>query len=126
MNITGAEWNESIAGLPGAHILQTWEWGQFKSHYGWQPLPQLWRDENGQVRAAALVLRRAMPGGFSVLYVPRGPLVDWNDRAWSRRVMGDLQALARKLGAIFIKIDPELILGYGVPGSETDVPGPAG
>ena len=124
MNISGAEWNERIAGLPGAHILQTWEWGDFKSQYGWQPFPQLWRDEHGQVRAAALVLRRAIPGGLSVLYVPRGPLLDWSDNVWSRRVIADLQALARKLRAIFIKIDPELITGFGVPGSNEDRPNP--
>ncbi len=124
MNISGQEWNESIAQLPGAHILQTWEWGQIKGEYGWQPIPQLWRDEQGQVRAAALVLRRAAPGGFSVLYVPRGPLVDWNDSVWSRRVTTDLQTLARKRKAIFIKMDPELVLGYGIPGSEEDLPNP--
>ncbi len=124
MNISGAEWNEKIAGLPGAHILQTWQWGELKGQYGWQPFPQLWHDEQGQVRAAALVLRRAVPGGLSVLYVPRGPLVDWNDRQWSQRVITDLQALARKMGAIFIKIDPELITGTGVPGSDEDQPNP--
>ena len=41
-------------------------------------------------------------------------------REWSRRVIEDLQTLARKQRAIFIKIDPELILGYGVPGTEED------
>jgi peptidoglycan pentaglycine glycine transferase (the first glycine) len=125
MNISGPEWNDSIADLPGAHILQTWEWGQFKGQYGWQPLPQLWRDERDRVRAAALVLRRAVPGGFSMLYVPRGPLVDWNDDEWSQRVIRDLQGLARKMGAIFIKLDPELILGYGVPGSDDSRINPA-
>lgn len=124
MNISGQEWNESIADLPGAHILQTWEWGQFKGLYGWKQIPQLWRDEQGRVRAAAMVLRRAIPGGLSVLYVPRGPLVDWNDGNWSRKVIADLQGLARKVGAIFLKVDPELILGYGIPGSDEDQPNP--
>jgi peptidoglycan pentaglycine glycine transferase (the first glycine) len=123
---TAETWDETIRGLPGAHILQTWEWGQFKAAYGWQPLPQVWHDEHGQVRAAALVLKRAVPGGLSVLYVPRGPLVDWSDAAWSHRVIADLQSLARKQGAIFIKMDPELILGTGIPGGEDDQPNPAG
>ncbi len=121
-----AEWDELIAKLPDAHILQTWEWGQFKAEYGWQVLPQVWRDAHEQVRAAALVLRRALPGGLRVLYVPRGPLVDWHDPEWSRRVISDLQTLSRKQGAIFIKMDPELILGTGLPGSETDQPDPLG
>jgi peptidoglycan pentaglycine glycine transferase (the first glycine) len=126
MSISAEEWDALIAGLPGAHILQTWEWGQFKAEYGWQPLPQVWRDDSGQVRAAAMVLRRSMPGGFSILYVPRGPLVDWADEEWSRRVIDELQSLARRLKAIFIKIDPELIMGYGIPGTKDEQPNPAG
>jgi hypothetical protein len=51
----GTSWNEIIAGLRGAHILQTWEWGQFKSFYGWQPLPQVWKDAQNRATAAALV-----------------------------------------------------------------------
>ena len=123
---SAVEWNAAIAGLPGAHILQSWEWAQFKGMTGWQPLPQLWRDAGGNVKAAAMVLRRAAPGGLSVLYVPRGPLVDWSDAAWAERVIGDLQALAKLQRAILIKMDPELILGYGVPGSPEEQPNLAG
>lgn len=125
-NMSGSEWNDTIRHLPGAHVLQSWEWADFKAYTGWQPLPQVWRDEQGQVRAAAMVLRRAIPGGLSVLYVPRGPVVNWSDPIWSRRVIEDLQALAKRQRAIFLKIDPELILGYGVPGTESDQPNPAG
>lgn len=120
------EWNATIAQLPGAHLLQTWEWAQFKADYGWHPLPKFWRDEHGTVRAAAMVLRRDAPGGLSVLYVPRGPLVDWHDPIWSLRVIEDLQALARQQRAILIKIDPEIRLGYGVPGTESETLDPAG
>ena len=35
-------WNEIIAGLPDPHLLQTWEWGQVKARYGWQPLYLVW------------------------------------------------------------------------------------
>lgn len=121
-----SQWNETIRQLPGAHILQTWNWGQFKAGYGWQPLPRLWRDDRGQVQAAALVLKRAVRGGLNILYAPRGPLVNWEDPVWVRRVLADLQQLARQQRAIFIKIDPELILGYGYPGSETEQANPLG
>ena len=31
-------WNATLAQLPYAHILQTWEWGEFKkSTTGWMP-----------------------------------------------------------------------------------------
>ena len=35
--LNAEQWNAAIADLPGAHILQTWEWGRVKSEFGWQP-----------------------------------------------------------------------------------------
>jgi lipid II:glycine glycyltransferase (peptidoglycan interpeptide bridge formation enzyme) len=117
----GQAWNSQIAHLPGAHILQTWEWGKLKEAYGWQMLPKVWQGPDGEIKAAALVLQRTIsPGGFAarlrVLYVPRGPLLDWSDQTWRVRVLDDLQFLARKQGAIFIKIDPEVVIARGIPG----------
>lgn len=117
-------WNEIIAALPGAGILQTREWARIKNATGWEAMPQLWKDANGNACAAALVLRRPIRlGGFAaklcVMYVPRGPLLDWEDAPLRARVLRDLQTLARKSGAIFIKIDPEVCLGSGLPGEES-------
>src|SRR5512139_2172892 len=94
-------WNQAIAGLPGAHVLQTWQWGQFKTGYGWSPSYYLWRDgdrDGGRVVAAALVLARSAPGGLKVLYLPRGPLLAWEDEGLRSRVLDDLQGLARQNG----------------------------
>jgi len=113
-------WNSEIAALPGAHILQTWEWGQFKAIYDWRPIPKIWRGEQDEIKAAAMVLQRSIrPAGFGpefkVLYVPRGPMLDWQDVELRQTVLADLKELAKKAGAIFIKIDPEVILGRGIP-----------
>ncbi len=115
------DWNALIARLPNPHLLQTLEWAQVKSTYGWRPYFLVW--DPPEPSAAALVLRRTIPiRGFaarlSVLYVPKGPLLDWGDSALRRRVLDDLQTFARRRGAIFLKIDPDVILGRGVPGSE--------
>lgn len=118
--LTGEDWNRTAAALEGAHLLQSWEWGQFKKAYGWQPLPRVWSDEQGTPRAAALTLQRTLaPLGLNVLYVPRGPLVDWTDAGWRTRVLAELETIARRRRAIFIKIDPEVVVGTGVPGQET-------
>ena len=36
-------------------------------------------------------------------------------------MLNDLQSFAKKQGAIFLKIDPDIVLGRGVPNSEEDV-----
>lgn len=122
-------WNELIASLPNPHLLQTWQWAEVKAKYGWKPMPFIWHSQlatpNSQPVAAAMVLKRTIPvGGFAkkmcVLYVPKGPLMDWSDAALRQRVLDDLQAYARRQGAIFVKIDPDVALGTGIPGGEED------
>ncbi|MEJ5225781.1 MAG: peptidoglycan bridge formation glycyltransferase FemA/FemB family protein, partial [Anaerolineales bacterium] len=125
-----AEWNALIASLPMPHILQTWEWAQVKARYGWQPLPFTWQ-EGGRNVAAAMVLRRALPlrglaARLAVFYLPKGPNLDWANAPLRERVLNDLQHFARKQGAIFLKLDPDVPLGVGVPGREDAADDPLG
>lgn len=127
-------WNNFIAPLPNLHLLQSREWVEVKAQYGWEAIPVAWVEVDGDIEtligervadaghepaAAALLLRRKMPLGLSVIYVPKGPLLrDWGNAALRARVMRDLEAIARREGAIFIKIDPDVVLGTGLPGRE--------
>jgi lipid II:glycine glycyltransferase (peptidoglycan interpeptide bridge formation enzyme) len=131
-------WNSIISKLPNPQFLQTYEWGQVKAKYGWRPLYVVWTANqfivaNDQLPitdncvAAALILKRQIiRSGFaarlSVLYSPKGPLLDWTDESLRERVLNDLQSFAKKQRAIFLKCDPDVVLGAGIPGSEGDVP----
>jgi peptidoglycan pentaglycine glycine transferase (the first glycine) len=121
---SAGEWNDLIASLPNPHLLQTWEWSQVKAKYGWEPLPFVWYSQSSPVRgqptAAVMVLKRHIPiGGFAarlnILYLPKGPLMDWSDESLRDRVLDDLQSFAKRQGAIFLKIDPDVVLGTGIP-----------
>ena len=130
-HLTAQAWDAQVAELPGAHVLQTWEWGQVKERFGWQPSQVIWQDEQYRTVAAALVLQRTIPlGGFAarlcVLYVPKGPLLDWSNLELRRRVLNDLKKLAHQRGAIFIKIDPEVAVGTGIPGQSDALENPLG
>jgi peptidoglycan pentaglycine glycine transferase (the first glycine) len=118
-----AHWDPLIAGLPGAHVLQTWAWGQVKNRFGWEPFHLLWRKDSGEVCAAALLLQRKLSLGnfglpLSVMYVPRGPVLDCSDQALVETVLDELSEFARHKGAIFLKIDPDLPVGFGIPDEE--------
>ncbi|RME07844.1 MAG: methicillin resistance protein, partial [Anaerolineae bacterium] len=41
-----------MASFPEPHLLQTWQWGQVKARFGWEPVYHLWGDE-AQPRALA-------------------------------------------------------------------------
>jgi lipid II:glycine glycyltransferase (peptidoglycan interpeptide bridge formation enzyme) len=136
--VEGKIWNSLIASLPSHHFLQTYEWGQVKAEYGWQPHYLIW-DEEGKLKeeknlsssgfhpaAAALILKRTIPmagmsARLSVLYAPKGPLLDWTNEPLRNRVLNDLQSFAKRQGGIFLKMDPDVVLGAGVPSSESDV-----
>lgn len=115
------QWNTAIAHLEGAHVLQTWQWGQVKMRFGWEAYPLIWQDASGEVSAAALLLLRKLTlAGFglplSVGYIPRGPLLKWDQESLRRQVLEDLEEFTRKKRSIFLKIDPDLPLGFGIPG----------
>ena len=123
-DLQARQWDALIGSIPGAHLLQTWEWGQVKARFGWEPQPKTWYNEDGSQIAAALILGRTiaipgLPASLRVLYVPKGPLLrDWGEAGLRRKILGDLRDLALEQGAIFIKIDPNVRLGTGIPGSE--------
>lgn len=115
--ITNAvEWNSLTSAIPHAHILQSWEWGEFKSRYGWSAQRFVWNDAAGRPAAAAQILKRTLrlPTSYfllpaSVLYTPKGPLLDWANVPLRNQILADLESLARRERAIFIKIDPDVI-----------------
>ncbi|OGO46052.1 MAG: hypothetical protein A2Z30_06420 [Chloroflexi bacterium RBG_16_64_43] len=107
-------WHTAVSSLPAANFMQAWEWGEFKSRYGWRPERWVWADEvdpAGGALAAAQVLERRLSLGpltFSVAYVPKGPLFRSHGDAIPDRVLADLEAQARLRRAIQIKIDPDI------------------
>jgi peptidoglycan pentaglycine glycine transferase (the first glycine) len=137
INNMSSIWNILISQLPNPHFLQSHEWGEVKAKYGWVPYYAVWTESEFKVMeqltidnyqlsiASALILKRTVSfRGLikaSILYMPKGPLLDWTNEALRSRVLNDLQSFAKKQKAIFIKMDPDVELGRGVPGSEGDV-----
>lgn len=108
-------WNGIVRSLPYHHVLQSWEWGEFKHRYGWVPerLAFSYQGDDRVVAAAQVLSRRASPAPVAVLYVPKGPVLDYTDHSLRRMVLDALAAFARKRQAIFIKIDPDVVAGTG-------------
>ena len=100
-------WNEALLALPAYHVLQSWEWGEVKGRHGWAAHRLLWEQE-GRPVAAAQVLRRPIPHTpWGLMYVPKGPALDYANSALVQRVLAGLESMARHQRAIFIKVDPD-------------------
>ncbi len=127
-------WNEIISPFPGAHLLQTSQWADFKARFGWLPYYLIWEEGQGgwqmhvsrkaeinteEPSAAGLLLERETFPGLRILYMPKGPLLaDWSNQALSKKVLDDLADFSRERKALQLKIDPDLEIGRGVAGEE--------
>lgn len=112
-------WNDALRRLPYAHILQSWEWGDFKFvTTGWTPQRFAFR-QGAEIRAMASVgIRRVGP--LKVMVVSKGPALAYEDINLTIEVLAYLENFARKQGAIWMKIDPDVIEATGIPGAEDD------
>lgn len=119
-------WNELIAKLPGASLLQTVQWAEVKTRMGWEPFFKLWSGADGEPEAAALILKKPIKFGACFLYVPRGPLMNWSDESLRDKVLADLAVFGKEQHAVFIKIDPDVPLCFGEPGTDEERKNPTG
>jgi peptidoglycan pentaglycine glycine transferase (the first glycine) len=119
-------WDRLLCQNLDGHLLQSWEWGQFKQRFGWKADYLSWQDDREQTRAAALVLKRSALSHFSVLYCPRGPILDWSNESLRSSVLSDLAKVPESTGSIFIKIDPDIPLESGQPDPSFELLNPLG
>lgn len=94
---------------PLANFPQSFEWPRVKGE--WQGIPLSIR-RNGAIVAGAVVLKRKVPRlNKSILYIPRGPIMDFGDESLLGEMRQRLDLLMREHRGIFVKMDP------GVPTS---------
>ncbi len=119
-------WNNTLKNLPYAHILQTWEWGEFKHiTTGWKPTRLAFYDTHNNVVAMASILTRRI-AFLTVCYVPKGAVLAYEDEATRNFVVDYLKQFTRKQRAIWLKIDPDVPVATGLPDSDADIPNPIG
>jgi peptidoglycan pentaglycine glycine transferase (the first glycine) len=101
-------WDAFVTGHPNSHILQTSPWGALKSQFGWSA-QRIGLAHADQLVAGAQTLTRRLPAGLGRLaYVPKGPLMDWEDEAQTAALMNAFDCTARAQGAIALTIEPDL------------------
>lgn len=82
------------------HLLQSPLWGQFKAEFGWEP--KVFSNASAQ----AQVLFRKLPLGFSIAYLPKGPVgKDWAS------LWGQIDAACKQHRAVFLQVEPDLAEG---------------
>ena len=98
--------NRFVQDSPQGNFYQTYEWGELKKTSGWIPI-RLVLEKEDFVLGAATVLKRSN-AGLTMLYSPRGPILDYNYPETMRLFCRGIIPLAQRENASFWRIDPEL------------------
>ena len=107
--LTASEWDEFLSDFPDAHLLQTSAWGELKADFGWE-VARLAGENSG-----AQVLFRSLPLGFTIAYIPKGPLCHSTQMqaatrdgqaAWAKLGLA-VDELCRSRRAVFLKVEPD-------------------
>lgn len=87
-----SDWNKFLSDFPNAHLLQTGQWGELKSAFGWKPVRVVNRDVGAQI------LFRKLPLGLTIGYIPKGPIGKGDSEFWP-----EIDNVCRQNRAVFYK-----------------------
>ena len=107
--VTDSEaWNAFVERAPYHAFPQLWEWGEVRALGGWTPVRlAIGPDHDHPVAGAQLLLRRLPVIGWSLAYVPRGPIGELDDPGIRDSLVRALRALGREERIATVRADPE-------------------
>lgn len=106
VNIDKKEFNEFVQNHPYCNLLQSYQWADVKEN--WDHMHTGVYDENHQLVATGLVLIKRLPLGFTMFYLPRGPIMDYKNKPLLKYYFSELKRIAKKRHCLFIKFDPAI------------------
>ena len=116
IGITAEEHDEFVKTSPQTNLLQSSDWAKIKDNWGNERLG-VYQDH--KLVAVASILIQPLPLGFTMLYIPRGPIMDYQNSELVVFMLQSIKTYAKSKRAVFAKFDPSLFLRKGLIGQET-------
>ncbi len=101
------KYNEFVRNREHTSALQDLNWAYVKKEE-WRH-EAVYLEKNGKITAAMSMLIRTFVKGFSIIYVPRGPVCDAYDVATIKELLNEAKIVAKKYNAFVLKFDPEVL-----------------
>lgn len=115
IGITAEEHDEFVKTSPQTNLLQSADWAKIKDNWGNERLG-VYQDH--KLVAVASILIQPLPLGFTMLYIPRGPIMDYQNSELVAFMLQSIKTYAKSKRAVFAKFDPSLFLRKGLIGQE--------
>lgn len=107
IGISADEHDQFVINHPLTNLLQSSSWAKIKDSWG---NDRIGFYEKGQLVAVASVLVQPLPLGFTMIYIPRGPVMDYGNKELLAFIIEHLKKYGKKKKALFIKCDPFILL----------------
>lgn len=103
IDIDPKEHDDFVKQHPLSNLLQSSNWAKVKDNWDQRIVGV---KENGVLLASASVLIKRLPLSFSILYTPRGPIMDFENTALVECFFKGMKRFARSCHAIYLTMDP--------------------
>lgn len=120
IGISAKEHDQFVTQHPQINLLQSSAWASVKKQ---------WQNERigiyqGDKQVASMsVLIRPLPMGFSLIYIPRGPVMDYDNLELVKFTIKTLKTYGKGHKALFIKCDPAILLKqYQIGETSSELP----
>ncbi|EHJ52672.1 aminoacyltransferase [Streptococcus macacae] len=109
VGISQEEHDHFIKNSSQTNLLQSSSWAKVKNEWGNERIGFY---QDGQLVASASILIRSLPLGMTMFYIPRGPVMDYQNKDLVNFVLSSLKKIAKRKRALFIKFDPFILLNH--------------
>ncbi|EID20657.1 aminoacyltransferase [Streptococcus anginosus] len=107
IGISAQEHDDFVKASSQTNLLQSASWAKVKDNWDNERIGFY---KNNQLVASASILIKPLPLGMTMLYIPRGPIMDYQNQELLQFVLTSLKKFAKTKKALFIKFDPSLFL----------------
>ncbi|MDR3156421.1 MAG: aminoacyltransferase [Lactobacillales bacterium] len=122
IGIKPSEHDAFIASHPLANLLQSSGWAKVKGNWG-SEIVGVYHDDS--LVASAQLLIRKLPLGMTMIYISRGPLMDYSNEPLVKIMLKGLRFFGASQRALFVKMDPTIKYRAFQPGEEATILGDA-
>lgn len=91
---------------PRGHVFQSYEWGEAMACSGWKPLRLVIEDRHKIKGCISILKKKIKLTPWSILYSPRGPVIDFNDYESFSGLVKGIKKVALSEKAVFLQIVP--------------------
>ena len=102
-----SEFDAFVAKHKNGHFLQTSLWGKVKDDWGWFGV--ICRNDSGEITGTlAVLLRKISKLPYTMMYAPRGPVCDFDDKETFSSLIAGAKEEGKKHNAYQLKIDKDV------------------